>query len=137
MVDVTGKKSSERTAKAQGMIFLQPETLELIQKDQIDKGSVLQVARLGGIQAAKKTADLIMLAHPLNLSHIDVATFIEKQGIRVEATARITEQTGVEMEALTAVSVALLNIYDMCKAIDNKMVISEIKLIEKIKQEPS
>lgn len=135
MVDITGKAFSKRTAKAQGMIYLQPETLALIEKDQIGKGNVLQVAKLGGIQAAKKTADLILLAHPINLSHIDVKAFIEKQGIRIEATARITERTGVEMEALTAVSAALLNIYDMCKAVDDKMMISEIKLIQKTKNE--
>ncbi|MGM0613659.1 MAG: cyclic pyranopterin monophosphate synthase, partial [Bacteroidota bacterium] len=105
----------------------------LVQENQSSKGDVLQVARLAGIQGAKKTSELIFLAHPLNLTHIDVTLFLEEKGIRVQATTRITDRTGVEMEALTAVNVALLNIYDMCKAVDQSMQISDIRLKDKQK----
>ncbi|MCF8219287.1 MAG: cyclic pyranopterin monophosphate synthase MoaC [Bacteroidales bacterium] len=133
MVDVSEKPESQRTAIAEGYISLQKETLQLVEKNQLSKGDVLQVARLAGIQGAKKTSELIFLAHPLNLTHIDVALFLEEKGIRVQATTKITDRTGVEMEALTAVNVALLNIYDMCKAVDQSMQISDIRLKNKQK----
>lgn len=94
---------------------------------------MLQLARLAGIQAAKKTAELIILAHPLNLTHIDVDAVLEENGVRITSSCRLKAETGVEMEALTAVNVALLNIYDMCKGVDSKMQLSDIHLIEKTK----
>ena len=133
MVNVSEKPESQRTAIAEGYISLQKETLQLVEKNQLSKGDVLQVARMAGIQGAKKTSELIFLAHPLNLTHIDVALFLEEKGIRVQATTKITDRTGVEMEALTAVNVALLNIYDMCKAVDQSMQISDIRLKNKQK----
>ena len=133
MVDVSDKSKTQRTALAEGFIYLQEETIKLIRENQTDKGDVLQVARLSGIQGAKKTSELIFLAHPLNITHIDINLSIEEDGVRVQATTKITERTGVEMEALTAVSTALLNIYDMCKAVDQAMKISDIQLKDKQK----
>ncbi len=133
MVDVSGKPESVRTARAEGFIQLKKSTLELIKNNELKKGDVLLVARLAGIQAAKKTSDIIMMAHPLNISHADVTAHTEEKGIRVEASCRFTGKTGVEMEALTAVNVALLNIYDMCKAVDKDMVIQNIRLTDKQK----
>lgn len=135
MVDVSHKPEQKRTAIAEGFIQLQPETLELISDNRIKKGNVLLVAELAGIQAAKKTAELIPLCHPLQLSKIDVIATPKADGIRVETTVICTGQTGVEMEALTAVSTALLTIYDMCKAVDSSMVIGSIKLLEKTKED--
>src|SRR5882762_8407011 len=133
MVDVSGKPLSHREAIASGRIELQPATLALIASDQIAKGNVFATARLAGIQAAKQTAQLIPLCHTLGLSHVEVgltsgATFME-----ATCSARTTAQTGVEMEALTGVSVALLTIYDMCKAVDKEMRIFDAGLIEKTK----
>ncbi len=133
MVDVSHKKDQLRTAKAEGFIRLMPETLRLVRENQIKKGDVLTVAQIAGIQAAKRTSEMIPLCHPLPLTHVGVNTEIEEQGVRVGSEARCVGQTGVEMEALTAVSAALLTIYDMCKAVDREMVISEIRLLSKTK----
>ena len=133
MVDVAEKPISVRSALASGSILVEASTLKAIKENTLKKGDVIPVARLAGIQAAKRTADLIPLCHPLPLSGIDVRVTIDESlpGLRVEGFVRTTAQTGVEMEALTAVSVALLTIYDMAKAIDRTMVISEIVLREK------
>ena len=133
MVDVSEKPFSSRTAVASGTIRMQPETLKAILDNSLVKGDVIVVARIAGIQAAKRTADLIPLCHPLPLSGIEVRVSVEEAvpGLRVEAVVRTTAQTGVEMEALTAVTVSLLTIYDMAKAIDRSMMISEIVLREK------
>ncbi len=135
MVDVSGKPSSQREAVAAGRIELQPATLELIASDRIAKGNVFATARLAGIQAAKQTAQLIPLCHTLGLSHVEVGLTSDESGVGATCTARTTAQTGVEMEALTGVSVALLAIYDMCKAVDKQMRIGEIKLLKKTKSE--
>ena len=133
MVDVSEKPVSTRTALASGSIRMRPETLKAIQQNSLAKGDVITVARIAGIQAAKRTADLIPLCHPLPLSGIEVRVSVEEAlpGLRVEGFVKTTAQTGVEMEALTAVSVSLLTIYDMAKAIDRSMMISEIVLREK------
>ncbi|MGH8048942.1 MAG: cyclic pyranopterin monophosphate synthase MoaC [Chthoniobacterales bacterium] len=134
MVDVSAKPISKREAVAEGFINLAPETLARIAADEIAKGNVLATARIAGIQAAKKTSDLIPLCHPLPLSAVEVAFESESDGIRIRCTARTTAQTGVEMEALTGVSAAALTIYDMCKAIDKAMVIGDVTLILKTKE---
>jgi cyclic pyranopterin monophosphate synthase len=134
MVDVSAKPLSNRVAVAAGKIRLRPETLELISQDRIAKGNVFAVARIAGIHASKQTAQLILLCHNLTLSHVEVEIASLSNGVEVKCTARTTAQTGVEMEALTGVAVALLTIYDMCKAVDKEMVISEIRLIEKRKR---
>ncbi len=133
MVDVSDKPISVRSALASGSISMEVSTLKAIRDNTLKKGDVIPVARLAGIQAAKRTADLIPLCHPLPLSGIDIRVKIDESlpGLRVEGFVRTTAQTGVEMEALTAVSVSLLTIYDMAKAIDRTMVISEIVLREK------
>jgi cyclic pyranopterin phosphate synthase len=133
MVDVSAKPVQFREAVALGAIFLKSETLALIAANQIAKGDVLNTARLAGIQAAKRTSELIPLCHPLNLTHVDVDLRPAKDRIDIIATAKIAAQTGVEMEALTAVAVTALTIYDMCKAVDKEMVIGEIKLVSKKK----
>jgi cyclic pyranopterin phosphate synthase len=135
MVDVSHKVISLREAIARGEIRLQPSTLALIDQNKVAKGNVLATARIAGIQAAKKTGDLIPLCHPLPISHCEVNFAIPRTRDRIVITglARITAQTGVEMEALTAVSVAALTIYDMCKAVDKEMVIGSIKLVAKTK----
>ncbi len=135
MVDVSGKPPQKRKAIARGFIKLQPETLALISDNKIKKGNVLLTAELAGVQSAKKTSDLIPLCHPLLLSKIDVRAVAEEEGIAVEATVICTGQTGVEMEALTAVSTALLTVYDMCKAVDKAMLIGGIVLVDKIKED--
>ena len=136
MVDVSAKPLSQREAVACGEILLQPTTIELIQANRVAKGNVLAAARLAGIMAAKKTGELIPLCHPLPITHCEVEFEIPKSGDRVviTASAKITAQTGVEMEALTAVSVAALTIYDMCKAVDKQMRISDVRLLEKSKK---
>ncbi len=133
MVDVAEKPISVRSALASGSISMEVSTLKAIRDNTLKKGDVIPVARMAGIQAAKRTADLIPLCHPLPLSGIDIRVKIDESlpGLRVEGFVRTTAQTGVEMEALTAVSVSLLTIYDMAKAIDRTMVISEIVLREK------
>ncbi|MFP4525360.1 MAG: cyclic pyranopterin monophosphate synthase MoaC [Bacteroidales bacterium] len=135
MVNVGGKKDQRRIARAEGKILLQPGTIELIRKNELEKGSVLMVAELAGVQAAKKTSDLIPLCHPLQLNHITVNAQLIEKGVKVESSAEYTGKTGVEMEALTAVNVALLTVYDMCKAVDKNMIITEVQLIEKQKEE--
>ncbi len=133
MVDVSAKPRSHREATASGRIDLQPATLELIASDRIAKGNVFAAARLAGIQAAKQTAQLIPLCHTLGLSHVEIGLTTDERGVVAACTARTTAQTGVEMEALTGVSVALLTIYDMCKAVDKTMRIGEVKLLQKRK----
>jgi cyclic pyranopterin phosphate synthase len=136
MVDVSHKPVLLREAVAQGEIRLQKQTIKLIESQEIAKGNVLGTARLAGILAAKKTGELIPLCHPLPLTHCEVNLDIpaSRDRIRISASAKIAAQTGVEMEALTAVSVAALTIYDMCKAVDKKMRIGAIKLISKTKK---
>ena len=133
MVDVGDKASTRRVAIASGQIHMQASTLQLIQAGDAKKGDVLGIARIAAIQASKKTADLIPLCHPISLSKVAVDFVIDekKNAITCKTTAETTGQTGVEMEALTAVNVGLLTIYDMCKAVDRGMTISNIKLLEK------
>ncbi len=131
MVDVSAKPTTDREAVARGHVRISSEALEQIRAGRIRKGDPLQAARIAGIMAAKRTADLIPLCHPLPLSHVEVLIAPVEDGYRIEASARTSAQTGVEMEALTAVSVAALTIYDMVKAVDKSMVIGEIRLVSK------
>ena len=133
MVDVSAKPDTVREATARGRITMRPETLALIQAGGMAKGDVLGVARLAGIMAAKRTADLIPLCHPLMLSKVavELTPVPDANAVDIEATVRLTGKTGVEMEALTAVSVAALTIYDMCKAVDRGMVIGDVRLVHK------
>ena len=133
MVDVSAKPISARTAIAKGKIKLQRKTLDLISKDRIAKGNVFATARLAGIQAAKQTAHLIPLCHTLPLSDVKIDIVAARDGAEVACTARTVAQTGVEMEALTGVAIALLTIYDMCKAVDKKMQIAGVRLVKKTK----
>src|ERR1700731_1370669 len=133
MVDVSAKPQSVRTAIASGKISLRKETVDLISKNKIAKGDVVATARIAGIQAAKQTPQLIPLCHTLPLSDVKIDIVTSNDGAEVKCTARTVAQTGVEMEALTGVSVALLTIYDMCKAVDKKMQIADIRLIQKTK----
>jgi cyclic pyranopterin phosphate synthase len=133
MVDVSAKPLSARTAVATGKIRLQRETFDLISNEQIAKGNVFATARIAGIQAAKQTAHLIPLCHTLPLSEIKMDIVTSNDYAEVKCTARTVAQTGVEMEALTGAAVALLTIYDMCKAVDKKMEISDVRLVEKTK----
>lgn len=133
MVDVSAKPMSARTAIAKGKIKLARKTLDLISKDQIAKGNVFATARLAGIQAAKQTAHLIPLCHTIPLSDVKIDIVAARNAAEVTCTARTVAQTGVEMEALTGVAVALLTIYDMCKAVDKKMQIADVRLIRKTK----
>ena len=133
MVDVSAKPMSARTAIAKGNIKLGRKTLDLISKDQIAKGNVFATARLAGIQAAKQTAHLIPLCHTIPLSEVKIDIVAARGGAEVICTARTVAQTGVEMEALTGVAVALLTIYDMCKAVDKMMKITDVRLIKKTK----
>jgi len=135
MVDVSAKPLSHREAVASGRIQLQPATLEQIESDQIAKGNVFATARIAGIQAAKQTAQLIPLCHSLGLSHVAIDWERGEDFLEATCTARTTAQTGVEMEALSGVTVALLTVYDMCKAVDKQMRIEGIKLIRKSKAE--
>jgi cyclic pyranopterin phosphate synthase len=134
MVDVSAKPLNARTAIATGKIKLRRETLDLIAKDQIAKGNVFATARIAGIQAAKKTPQLIPLCHTIPLSEVKIDILLLRDGAEATCTAKTVAQTGVEMEALTGVAVALLTIYDMCKAVDKQMKISEVRLVEKEKQ---
>jgi cyclic pyranopterin phosphate synthase len=131
MVDVGSKDVTVREAMGRGKIFMKKETLRLLKKNALPKGNALEAARLAGILAAKKTAELIPLCHSLGLDFVDVQLQLKNDGIEIEATARCAGKTGVEMEALTAVAVAALTLYDMCKAVDKMMVIGEICLIKK------
>ena len=135
MVDVSHKPAVLREAVARGEIRLAPETLALVESDRIAKGNVLATARIAGIQAAKKTGELIPLCHPLPITHcaVDFTVPPSRDRIEITASAKITAPTGVEMEALTAVTVAALTIYDMCKAVDKGMVIGEVRLLSKTK----
>ena len=133
MVDVTGKQPTVRVAVAGGSIEMKPATLKMIADQKVKKGNVLETARIAGIMAAKKTSELIPMCHPLNLTHVQVDFRPEKtkHRIAIEASVRTIDQTGVEMEALIAVSTAALTIYDMCKSYDREMTISAIRLLEK------
>jgi cyclic pyranopterin phosphate synthase len=133
MVDVTSKISQLRIARAAGHITLLPETVKLVRDNKMKKGDVLTVAEIAGIQGGKKTSELIPLCHPLQITKIDVKATLDVTGVSVECEARCVGQTGIEMEALTATGIALLTIYDMCKAVDKNMIIDEIRLLEKRK----
>ena len=133
MVDVTGKASTVRTAVARGKVLMHPETVDMIESEGIAKGNVLGVAKIAGIMAAKRTSDLIPMCHPLELTGIDLQFTINRDRgeIAIEAKVSTVGRTGVEMEAMTAVSVAALTIYDMCKSADKWMILSDIKLMTK------
>ena len=133
MVDVSDKDVTDRTATARGSVLMAPETLKLIIDGTVKKGDVISVARLAGIMAAKRTADLIPLCHPLALNRIDVDLSCDpdRNAIEIVATCRVSGRTGVEMEALTAVSTAALTVYDMCKAVDRGMQLTDIRLVHK------
>jgi cyclic pyranopterin phosphate synthase len=134
MVDVGEKPRQQRTARAEGFIYLQPETVGLIRDNQMKKGDVLSVSEIAGIQAAKRTSELIPLCHLLPLTHVSVKATLQEGGVKMESEVTCTGPTGVEMEALTAVSTALLTVYDMSKAVDQKMQIDGIRLVEKRKE---
>ena len=132
MVDVSGKAVTLRAARASGLVRMKPATLALILDRQVAKGDVLEVARLAGIMAAKRTGELIPLCHPLGLDSVEVELeAVGAETLRIQATVKVEARTGVEMEALTAVSVAALTVYDMCKAVDRSMVIDQVRLEEK------
>jgi cyclic pyranopterin phosphate synthase len=131
MVDVGAKAATERLAVASGFVRMRPETVAAVREGRTPKGDPLETARLAGIMAAKATASLIPLCHPIPITHVDVRAELVDDGVRLEATASVEGRTGVEMEALTAVSVAALTVYDMCKAIDREMVIGDIRLERK------
>lgn len=131
MVDVSEKEVTRREAIARGEILMQPETIALLARKALPKGDGLEAARLAGILAAKKTGELIPLCHPLGLDYVDVQINVQPDRLTLEATVRCTGRTGVEMEALTAVAVAGLTLYDMCKAVDREMVIGQIRLVKK------
>ena len=133
MVDISDKAITKRFAKASGFVRMQKKTLDMIENEIMPKGNVFEVAKIAGIIAAKKTSDLIPMCHPLSISHVDLKIGIdnEKTGVFLESEVRLEGKTGVEMEALTAVSVAALTVYDMCKAVDKEMEIEYIKLVEK------
>jgi cyclic pyranopterin phosphate synthase len=135
MVDISGKPVMYREAQASGSVFMAQETIDCIRNNQIQKGDVLSVARIAAIGGAKKTSDLIPLCHNIPINKIDVSFIIEADRIGIRSRASCEFKTGIEMEALTAVSIAALTIYDMCKAVDRGMVISDIKLERKIKDE--
>lgn len=133
MVDVSEKDITDRTATARGTVLMAPETLKLIIDGTVKKGDVISVARLAGIMAAKRTSDLIPLCHPLALNKVDVdlTCDADRNAVDIEATCRVSGRTGVEMEALTAVSTAALTVYDMCKAVDRSMQLTDIRLVRK------
>jgi cyclic pyranopterin phosphate synthase len=133
MVDITNKEPTLRSAVAQGVVSMEPSTFEMIHNNSIKKGNVLETARIAGIMAAKKTSELIPMCHPINISHIDINFEPDKEtsSIKVKTSVRLFGRTGVEMEALTAASVAALTIYDMCKSQDKRIIISDICLLEK------
>lgn len=133
MVDISEKPLTQREAVAKGSVYMKPETLRLIEDKKVPKGDVLCVSRVAGIMAAKKTSELNPMCHPLNITSVDINFKLDskKNKVDIEARTKILGQTGAEMEALTAVSVAALTIYDMCKAVDKEMVVSDITLMEK------
>jgi cyclic pyranopterin monophosphate synthase len=135
MIDVGAKPEQLRRARASGRIDLAESTVELIRANKLKKGDVLTIAEIAGVQAAKRTSELIPLCHPLALTNVKVTATLEEDGVSITAEARCVGRTGVEMEALTAVSVALLTVYDMCKAAEENMRIGEITLLEKTKQD--
>jgi cyclic pyranopterin phosphate synthase len=134
MVDVSRKARVRRTARAAGRVDLAPATVELIRARGVEKGDVLAAARIAGVMAAKRTSDLIPLCHNIEIENVAVDLRVDDQGVAIEATAVCTDKTGIEMEALVAVSVAALTIYDMCKAVDRGIVIRDIRLLEKTKE---
>ena len=131
MVDVTEKPETVRVARAEAFVEMSPATVKRLREKALPKGDALEVARIAGIQAAKKTADLVPLCHPLALTHLDVSIEVTAAGVRIEAAARTKAETGVEMEAMTAASVAALTLYDMCKAVEKGISIGPIRLLEK------
>lgn len=135
MVDVSSKNNQLRIASARGHITLAPETLELIRENKVKKGNVLEISEIAGIQAAKQTSTLIPLCHPLQLTNVKVGATTDNTGVTVTSEVRCVGKTGVEMEALTAVGVGLLTIYDMCKSVDKQMIIGNIELVSKEKHE--
>ena len=137
MVDVSGKPVTKREAVASGSVSMKPSTLKLIMDQKVPKGDVLTLARIAGIMAAKKAGELIPLCHPLNITSVDIDFTLDKEKSRIDIETRVktSGQTGVEMEALTAVNVALLTVYDMCKAVDKNMEMGKIKLISKTKSD--
>ncbi len=137
MVDVSGKPRVRRTARASGAVLMHADTLRLIRENLLKKGDALAVARIAGIAAAKRTAELIPLCHNIRIDQILVDFRLDEDRVHVEATAVCTESTGIEMEALTAVSVAALTLYDMCKAVDKEMRVTDIRLVEKTKGTPA
>lgn len=135
MVDVGNKPYQKRTAIAKGHIKISDEAIRLIKENSNKKGDVLTIAEIAGIQGSKKTSELIPLCHPLQITKVDVKAKLDETGVEVTAETRCVGQTGIEMEALTAVSVALLTVYDMCKAVDKNMIIEDIKLLKKTKED--
>jgi cyclic pyranopterin phosphate synthase len=131
MVDVSEKDQTRRVARAEAFVEMSPSTLKLLRGNKLPKGNPLETVRIAGIQAAKKTSELIPLCHPLPLTHVDVSITIVKGGVRLESTASTKAETGVEMEALTAAAVAALTLYDMCKAVEKGITIGNIRLLEK------
>src|SRR5678815_4174177 len=131
MVDVTDKVQTQRIARAEAMVEMEPATVKLLRDNKLPKGNALEVARIAGIQAAKQTSSLIPLCHPLPLTHVDVAIEIIRTGARIESTATTKAETGVEMEALVAATLAALTLYDMCKAVEKGISIGPIRLLEK------
>jgi cyclic pyranopterin monophosphate synthase len=131
MVDVTAKSETVRLARAEALVEMSPDTVRLLRERQLPKGDALEVARIAGIQAGKKTSELIPLCHPLALTHLDVSIEVTDAGARIESVARTKAETGVEMEALTAAAVAALTLYDMCKAVEKGISIGPIRLVEK------
>lgn len=136
MVDVSTKPRVRRSAAATGMVLMQPETLRMISEKLLKKGDALAVARVAGIAAAKKTSELVPLCHNIRIDHVSVDLALRTDGVQITSSAICTESTGIEMEALTAVSVAALTLYDMCKAVDKQMTITDIRLTEKTKESP-
>jgi cyclic pyranopterin monophosphate synthase len=135
MVDVGGKAVIRRTATAAGRVLMSRETIRALREKALPKGDALNTARIAGVMAAKRTPDLIPLCHGLNLISVNLEFMVRDEEIEILAVARASDRTGVEMEALTAVSVAALTLYDMCKAVDQEMVIGDVKLLEKTKEE--
>jgi cyclic pyranopterin phosphate synthase len=131
MVDVTAKDATHRVARAEAFVKMAPATLKLLRANALPKGNPLETARIAGIQAAKKTSDLIPLCHPLPLTHVDVSIALARGGVRLESTASTKAETGVEMEALAAAAVAALTLYDMCKAVEKGITIEKVRLLEK------
>jgi cyclic pyranopterin phosphate synthase len=131
MVDVSGKEATRRVARAEAFVEMSPATVKLLRANALPKGNPLETARIAGIQAAKKTSELIPLCHPLSLTHVDVEITVARDGVRLESTASTKAETGVEMEALTAAAVAALTLYDMCKAVEKGITIGRVRLLEK------